>query len=143
MSAVAVLRPDPDPEAAIQLTIKKVPLRTREAMNRLAQQRGQTLGAWLSEAVDHGSARQAGDQVLPALFAPRADMAALAAGRPVDGAGDAPDIEAVRGLLQAAAEVAAVTGQPIPRRTVALAYRLLHQALRQLHEQAAPRPQLP
>ena len=59
-------------DATTQLTVKSVPVRTREAMNRLAQKRGQTVGRWLAELVDKGERVQAGDMVDPALFDARA-----------------------------------------------------------------------
>jgi hypothetical protein len=64
---VKAKKPKSDSDAAA-MTIKSVPIATREAMGKLAAQRGQTMAKWLASVVERQAEVQIGDRIEIAKF---------------------------------------------------------------------------
>lgn len=118
------------------LTVKGVPLRTRETMNRLARKRGQTVGRWLTELVEQGEQVQAGDMVDPGLFSPPARAKYV---EPGAGSDERPQMALTPAELAQLVEVAGLTGSAQAQR---LAGRLVVDYLRMARASVRPMAKL-
>ena len=124
------------------LTVKSVPLRTRETMNRLARKRGQTVGHWLTELVERAEQLQAGDLVEPGRFDPQVPAPTFAgAAAAAEGPGQ---VTLTAAELAQLVEVAELTGSAhakrLARGLVADYLRLARASVRAVRTGPSPRP---
>ena len=128
-----------EPAEKAAMTIKAVPVATREKMVACARRRGETQAEWLTRAVDNQALIESRDLIEPTRFGAPVPIAQERPQAPVPGI----SMVDLRDTMAAAKAVADSSGVPVPKVAARHAYALLTQQLRGARglPQPAPRRQ--
>jgi hypothetical protein len=116
-----------DADERAPMTIKAVPIKTRETIIRLSRLRKQTVAVWLANAVEQMAETQAGDGI--AFPKTSQTLPVIPSGQPQQNRATIP-ITDLRDAMVAAVAIAGASGLPVPKTAARHALALLTAQLR-------------